>query len=96
MTTSTRIRIHTPEEIEAMSDADIKVLENWLRRAARRQGFWLVKSRRRDPRAVDHGRYNLLDPRTRFPVTNVADPVGTGYPLDLEDVERYLCGESAA
>lgn len=76
-----------------MSDAERKVLENRLRRAAERQGLWLVKSRWRDPRAVDYGRYNLLDPRTRFPVTNAADPLGTGYPLDLYDVERFLFGE---
>ncbi len=76
-----------------MSDAERKALENRLRHAADRQGLWLVKSRRRDPRAVDYRRYNLLDPRTRFPVTNVADPLGTGYPLGLEDVERHLFGE---
>ncbi|MGV0161355.1 hypothetical protein ACRU3B_18175 [Mycobacterium colombiense] len=93
MTTSTRI--HTPDEINAMSDAERKVLENRLRHAARRQGLWLVKSRRRDRRAVDYGLYALLDPRTRFPVTNVADPLGTGYPLDLYDVKQYLFGEQS-
>lgn len=95
MITSTRIRVHTHEEINAMSDTELRVLENRLRRAAQRQGLWLVKSRRRDPRAVDYGRFNLLDPRTHFPVTNVADPLGTGYPLDLHDVEQFLFGEQS-
>ena len=38
-----------------------KVHENRLRRAAERQGLRLVKSRRRDPRALDYGGYWLID-----------------------------------
>ena len=37
-----------------------KVRENRLRRAAERQGLRLVKSRRRDPRAVGLGTYMLV------------------------------------
>lgn len=40
-----------------MSD---KVRENRLRRAAERQGKLLVKSRRRDLRALDYGLYVLV------------------------------------
>lgn len=38
----------------------MKVRENRLRRMAERRGFILEKSRRRDKRAVDYGRYRLL------------------------------------
>jgi hypothetical protein len=37
-----------------------KVRENRLRRMAARQGYMLVKSRRRDPRAQDYGLYVLV------------------------------------
>jgi hypothetical protein len=77
-------------DIEFMTGTEYAALENRLRRAADRQGLRLVKSRRRDPRAVDYCRYNLLDPSTRFSVTDVADPLGTGYPLNLHEVAHYL------
>jgi hypothetical protein len=38
-----------------------KVRENRVRRMAERQGLQLVKSRTRDPRALDFGSYMLLD-----------------------------------
>jgi hypothetical protein len=38
-----------------------KVRENWLRRMAERQGLELRKSRRRDPRAKDCGRWYIVD-----------------------------------
>jgi hypothetical protein len=38
-----------------------KVTENRIRRMAQRQGLQLTKSRRRDPLALDFGRYRLLD-----------------------------------
>lgn len=53
--------IPTDDEINAMEPTEFKVLENRLRRTAERQGLRLEKSRRRDPRAVDYGRYWLLD-----------------------------------
>jgi hypothetical protein len=40
-------------------DQSIKVRENRLRRMAERQGLRLVKSRRRDPLAIDYGRYRI-------------------------------------
>ena len=36
-----------------------KVRENRLRRKAERQGYKLVKSRRRDPDATDYGQFTL-------------------------------------
>ncbi len=43
------------------SSTQEKVRENRLRRMAARQGLQLVKSRRRDPRALDYGTYWLVD-----------------------------------
>ncbi len=50
-------------DFSKMTDSEYKVLENRLRRAARRQGLHLEKSRARDPHALDYGRYWLLDDR---------------------------------
>ena len=68
-------------------DQSIKVRENRLRRMAERQGLRLVKSRRRDPLAVDYGRYRIetadgVEPK-RF-----ASPMGRG--LSLSEVEDRL------
>ena len=72
-----------------------KARENRLRRMADRQGYRLVKSRSRDPRARDFGLYGLVDPRTG----------GTVNPLlvdrwrcswSLEQVEAWLSGEGGA
>jgi hypothetical protein len=38
-----------------------KIRENRLRRMAERQGLELRKSRRRDPRAKDYGRWYIVD-----------------------------------
>lgn len=38
-----------------------KVRENLVRRAAKRQGYELAKSRRRDPKARDFERYMLVN-----------------------------------
>lgn len=64
-----------------------KVRENRLRRMAERQRLTLRKSRRRDPRAYDYGRWWLLDPRTNTPVAGGED--GT----TLEAIEEYLTRE---
>ena len=42
-------------------DVEEKIRENRLRRMARRQGLELIKSRTRDPWAVDYGSYTLID-----------------------------------
>ena len=38
-----------------------KVRENRLRRMADRQGYVFIRSRRRDPRAIDYGLYFLVN-----------------------------------
>jgi hypothetical protein len=60
-----------------------KIRENRLRRAARRQGLKLTKSRRRDPRALDYGRYWLTDTYTNRDLVDI-----NGYTLD--EVEEVL------
>jgi hypothetical protein len=61
-----------------------KVREDRLRRMADRQGLILHKSRRRDPRALDYGRYKLLDANTRFVKG------GGDHGMTLDEVERFL------
>jgi uncharacterized protein YcfL len=59
-----------------------KVRENRIRRMAGRQGLQLVKSRRRDPRALDYGMYWLVD--------NSGVEVASG---DADAIEAWLTGE---
>jgi hypothetical protein len=86
-------RIPTADEISAMTIQEYKVLENRLRRAAERQGLRLEKSRRRDPRAIDYGRYALIDPAYGGTV-HASAPWGI-YALDLEDIAHYLLEDNA-
>jgi hypothetical protein len=58
-----------------------KVREDRLRRMAGRQGLRLEKSRRRDPRALDYGTYQLVNVRT-------GEPGRTG--LTLDEAEKAL------
>jgi len=62
-----------------------KVRENRLRRAAGRQGLRLIKSRRRDPRAVDYGRYWITGEHRML--------LTSEYGVTLDEVEEYLSGE---
>lgn len=68
-------------------DAAEKVREARLRRMAERRGLKLVKSRRRDPLAVDYGRYVLVDPDSNRPV---AGELGSASAMTLDDVEAWL------
>lgn len=56
-----------------------KVRENRLRRMAERQGYRLVKSRRRDPLAADFGTYTLEAPKGK--------PRG---PFSADELEAWL------
>lgn len=64
-----------------------KVRENRIRRMAERQGFRMVKSRRRDPRAVDFGRYRV---ETGDGVEATAFASTMGWGLTLDEVEKRL------
>jgi hypothetical protein len=68
-------------------DATVRARENRLRRLLKRQGLRLVKSRRRDTRAADHGRYGIIDP-AGSPV--LISKMGGRYPMTLGDVEEWL------
>jgi hypothetical protein len=58
--------------------------ENRARRIAERRGYRLEKSRRRDPRATDYGRYQLIDA-----ATNTVASIGGPW-LTLHEAERQL------
>ncbi len=73
---------------------DEKVRENRLRRVADRRGFRLVKSRSRDPRAVDFGLYALIDQRHGGAV-NPAIAQRWTCSWSLDEVADYL-GENEA
>jgi hypothetical protein len=64
-----------------------KVRENRLRRMAERQGYVLVKSRRRDPQAYDFGGYMVVEMTTGGVVLG-SHPLP--YSLDLDAVEGWL------
>lgn len=65
---------------------DDKIRENRVRRALARQGYQLVKSRRRDPRALGYGGYMITDPNTN---TIVAGEVDSHQALTLDDAEAW-------
>lgn len=69
-----------------------KTRETRLRRMAERQGLRLVKSRRRDPRAIDYGRYMILDVWTTGVVAGSDGDIGLPQ-WTLDDVEEFLTGE---
>jgi len=66
-------------------DVPGKVRENRLRRAAGRQGLRIVKSRRRDPLALDYGRFWITGEH-RVLLT-------PEHGVSLDDVEALLSGE---
>jgi hypothetical protein len=66
-----------------MADAD-KVRQNRLRRAAARQGFKLVKSKRRDPRALDYSLWTIINTQ------NNTVEAGGNERLSIDEVERFL------
>jgi len=64
-----------------------KVRENRLRQVAQRRGYTLSKSRRRDPLAVDYGKWRLS-------TASIDGLLTGGTELDsLDDVEAFLDGD---
>jgi hypothetical protein len=61
-----------------------KIRENRLRRMAARQGLSLTKTRRRDRRALDYGRWRIADASGAV--------VAGGEDLTADEVEAYLTG----
>jgi hypothetical protein len=75
----------------AMTEDDaaaIKVRENALRRLAERRGYQLVKSRSRDPRATDYGRYKIIETATGAIAAGDDSRGGCAYTFD--QAEEYL------
>ena len=60
---------------------DFKVRENRARRAVKRQGFELRKSRSRDPLSVDFGLYAIID-------------INTGGAVNPSIANRWVCSWS--
>ena len=67
-----------------------KLSESRLRHLAERRGLRIARSRARDPRALDYGRYMLRDVNTRVIVAG-ATSVGRAL-WTLDDIEAYLRG----
>ena len=67
----------------------IKIKENRLRRAARRQGLFLQKSKARDPKARGYGRWAICDSQTGKALNFATRTIFT---LTLEQVENWLLG----
>lgn len=66
-----------------------KVRENLVRRMAKRQGLELCKSRRRDPLALEYGRFRLTDVQ-RGVVVFGGNGRFDGYRATLDEVETWL------
>ena len=80
----------TPSQGAAETQAR-KVRENRLRRMALRQGLALEKSPRRDPLALDYGRWRIGRKAAHGIVWEKGLRSGL-YPATLDDVERRLTG----
>ena len=70
-----------------------KSSENRLRRIAKRRGYILRKSPRRDPGALDYGLYAVVDIQTK----ELAHPRGviSDYALTVALVDQLLSGAQA-
>ena len=68
-----------------------KIEEARLRRVATRQGLEMRKSRRRDPRASDYGRFAFVNVRTGFVDHGDAPLVGI-FLFTLDEARKYLEG----
>lgn len=77
-----------PTREAGMNDTSEKVRENRLRRKADRMGLHVVKSRRRDPDALDYGLYMIADNETGGTIH--PNYIGQPFALDLDEVEACL------
>ena len=88
---STDIPMNMPD-FDSMTDGELKVAENRLRRMADRYGYQLRKSPRRDPRAPDFGLFAVIDPRTGGAV-NAGTVVNTPFGWSHGEVWRFLMAD---
>jgi hypothetical protein len=75
-----------------------KSLEARLRATLRRRGYRLIKSRRRDPVALDFGGYMIVDSQGGFAVEGGGGNTTfrNGYDLSLYDVQAWVAGMKEA
>ena len=66
---------------------DERVRENRLRRMARRRGYLLQKSKRRDPLAIDFNGFMLMD---AFSNAVVLGARKHAFDASIDDVEAFL------
>jgi hypothetical protein len=64
------------------------LVENRVRLMAERRSMRLHRSRRRDPQAVDYGRYMLRDANSRVAVAGISSEGRAMW--TLSDIETYL------
>ena len=76
----------------------VDVIEHRLRLTLKRRGYRLIKSRRRDPLALDFGGYMIVDSQTGFPVEGGGGNTSfrNGYELSLDNVQEWVAGMKAA
>jgi hypothetical protein len=70
-------------------DSSTKVRENLARRMVARRGYRLVKSRRRDPKAVDYRRYRV---EVAKDVEGIGFKSPDGHGFTLDEIEERLNG----
>ncbi len=63
-------------------DQHEKVRENRMRRMAERQGYCLIRSRRRDPLALGYGKYRIETVESALEAAGFESPGGWGLTLD--------------
>lgn len=75
------------ESIGGTMDQELKVKENRARRKLDRMGMRLMKSRRRDERALDFGGYMIVDKNT-----NYVQAGGTpgAFSMSIEEIENWI------
>ena len=64
-----------------------KTRENRARRVLLRLGYRLMKSKRKDPRAIDYGGYMIVDDSYNV-IVEGSDPIA--FSMDIEDVEKFI------
>lgn len=84
-----------------MTDNETRTREQGLRRMAARQGLRLVKSRTRDPHAIDYGKYWLIGAAGDYSVElvdldAVERQLRTDYYIDIDIPERQEIGRAVS
>jgi hypothetical protein len=66
-----------------------KTRENRLRRKLGRMGYRLARTRRKDPDAIDYGKYAIIDAQTNCTVAGTNKNC-SWYEFDLDDTEKWI------